>query len=185
MGALRRVIAALGTVPLAVIGLDGVAEASHGSGHWRGAGVRIVTVEGRGIDTSEAATVWSATDRLELVATVGSGGCETVPGRIVVCIGDPWGYGQPAAIPQLDLGRHISSCVAAIPPQFLSSSEFAGVVNHEVGHCLGLGHRELESRSVMGYADNRYPDAHDLDEIRNHHGHDDGPPLCLLFLCLL
>jgi hypothetical protein len=145
----------------------------------------MVTVEGRGIDTTEAAAVWSATDRLKLTGAVGSGGCETVPDRIVVCIGDPWGYGQPAAIPELDLGGHIRSCVAAIPPSFLSSPEFAGIVNHEVGHCVGLGHRELSSRSVMGFAANRYPDDHDLTEIRAQHGHDEGPPLCILFLCLL
>lgn len=185
MGWGRRVVATILSVLAMLVGFGNPAEASHGFGHWRGAGVRTITLEGRGIDASEAAAVWSATDRLTLAPTVGSGGCDTVPARIVICIGDPWGFGQPAAMPELDLGHHIVSCVAAIPAAFLSSPELAGIVNHEVGHCLGLGHRELESRSVMGYAANRYPDAHDLDELRNKHGHDDGPPLCLLILCLL
>ena len=171
-------LAAVGLAALMATG--GSAGASHGTlGHWSGTGVRTVVVEGRGLDTAEAAQVWSQTPNLKLTAARGSGDCSPVPGRIVVCIGDPFGMGTPAAQPDRDLAGHIYQCVAAVPEQFLSEQGLAGIVNHEVGHCIGLHHREQTSNSVMAQTAYRYPDQHDNEELARLYGHDDQGLVCL------
>lgn len=65
-------------------------------------------------------------------------------------------------------GNHLAKCVAGAGA---GSGDWRTTAQHELGHCLGLGHRKIDANyncdgiSVMCAFDYRYFDAHDKAEL--------------------
>lgn len=81
---------------------------------------------------AQAVKDWAAVSALE------DGGCSANP-DIILQVVDPWPYGANIAgvAGWASVGGKTTGCVISVKPTGVAHM---GVITHEVGHCLGLGH---------------------------------------------
>lgn len=115
-----------------------------------------------------AVASWNeATPDLQLRLGPGTGsGCRGDAGEIQVCLTESTEYAGHAR--RSDVGGHISGAVVMIDVR-RSGPNVHAVACHELGHALGLGHRDEGSTCMRVAPVVDRPDQADLDRVRAAH----------------
>lgn len=160
-------------VALVSVGVAAPAMADHGLAlHWKKRDAGRISVflvdqtQGR-FPVRDAVHRWNGTGAIHVVMT---DQCPASRGCIVV---------QPRAMRYLGLttlhndGEHITRAVASLSTtRSMSPAKRASITCHELGHALGLGHRQVTSSCLFN--GNQFPgrpDRHDLDQLRTQYAH--------------
>lgn len=175
--ALRVLLLAAATV---VIGGHEV-QAHHAPDHWGPRAVVVRDETGRadtGAALRHAVDAWDAAEAdLELTVRPGNGnGCGDPPlGEIAVCGYDSSDAGEAR---RWIVDGHIVRAAVLIDADGLRPEYLRGVSCHELGHALGLDHREAGRTCMAGRPSSETPDQHDRDALRVGHDHRHGEDSC-------
>ena len=178
----RRVGKVSAAVVAAVLFWGSPAQASHGNGkHWSGSGVRTVKVVDKTGDSrwqqyvGNAVRTWNNGNsngnvgvRLVHEKSSAKGGCSIDRGVIEVCLGDAsftkWKYNSAA---------HFLGVAVTLSPSMLRKAGDA-IACHELGHAVGLGHRQDNTSSCMRATvtpQQTRPTDHDYKTVIAQHNH--------------
>lgn len=158
------------------------AKAERAPAHWR---VRTVTIRDETGSSAHrqalehAAWVWSAAGAkitLKVVDGAGGGCAEPAAGSITVC-----GYTSARSAGEATttvVDGHIERAVVRLELHDLTAEHLRAVACHEIGHALGLDHREGGTTCMTSPPTSTEPDEHDLRAVRAAHAHDDPARRC-------
>lgn len=164
--------------------------------HWTSGERDLVVVDRTGDPEWEEATrfavdVWNdaaAGTGLHLRWETGRGACRPDGARISVCetgqadLGDRQNLGREG-LAQVKLGQsHAESAQLLVCGDCeLADARRRVIAAHEVGHALGLPHREREASVMFATGGPDHPDALDQEELRQLYAHRDGTERCGVF----
>ncbi len=182
---MRRKVLALTLGLLLTLSLASPAAATHSyEKHWAHKSKNFIVRIGDNVDASiqdgkyqrafEAAVYWwNNHPNVDLVIEPGqSAKCGFVKGTVQVCARyyDTWWSGK--ADTAYDSTGHTYAGYARINRKYhdsYSESSNQKVFCHEIGHTLGLGHRDVRESCMKQGGSGKYPDQHDFDMITTKH----------------
>ena len=143
-------------------------EASHYAGYkWTNTKAQNLTVYDATLDSrnvaavAEAVATWNLSPVVEMTIVRVPGDCADRNGAVVICEVEPCS-GNWALITLK--GGKISKVRIGLMSECATYEHLSGAC-HELGHALGLNHRDLSANSCLANNGSLYPEAHDYEQL--------------------